>query len=307
MLSSSSSSKLRSSLLDSSLIIQTQDKQYTIKLIKIGEYYQLYYFHRPKIKKDSNIELLDDKKIIDNDYLIKKENYNPEFKILDKNINRSKFQCSRLVKANENIFKTFITLTFADNITDIKSANKKFNIWLTKIRSIKKDFAYVGVPEFQKRGAVHYHLLSNLEINVPYSYFRRGQLKEVKLIMSQENKKNMYDVKYWPYGFSSVFSVKNINVVAYMTKYMTKDIDNRLFGSRRYFHSRNLIIPEEYYIDLNSDNDFMELADILSNNDITYENSYLDVFGDVIDFVELKKRGDEPPGSPRIKGISSDL
>lgn len=296
---------LRLSLLDSSLITQTHFKKYTIKLIRVGEYFQLYYFNKIKLKKDNNLEKNKDVKLIDNDFLIKKENYqkNPEKKVIDeKNINRSKFAFQRLVKANEKKWKTFITLTFSENVDSIKEANKKFNAWRTKIKSIKKDFSYIGVPEYQKRGAVHYHILTNLEIKQIYKYMRRGKLRETLLIIPQENfsekqlakmsvekRKKCYDVKYWPHGFTSVFPVENINVVGYMSKYMTKSSDNRLFGQRRYFYSQNLDRPEEHYLDLSNDDDFTILADILANNVLSYENSYLDAFGDVIDFVEYKK------------------
>lgn len=271
---------LASLLLDSSLIKESNKNCYQIKLIRVGEYYQLYYYNRLRIKKDKNLEEI--KKKIDNDFLIKKNNYidKPDKKIIEeKNINRSKFQFQRLVRANENKFKTFITLTFKENITDVKDANYQFKKWVIAIRQLKKDFLYIGVPEFQKRGAVHYHLLTNLDIKENHN-----------IIIPQKDNKNCYDVKFWPYGFSSVFNVKNINVVGYMSKYMTKSCDNRLFGHRRYFYSRNLERPEEFYLDTRKDFDFTLIADLLSNSNVTYENSYLDKFGDVIDFIELKKR-----------------
>lgn len=152
--------------------------------------------------------------------LVNTENYqnNPSRGVIEqKNIDRSKFQLQRLIKANEKEFKTFITLTFSDNVKDIKKANEKFNSWRTKIKSIYNDFRYVCVPEFQKRGAVHYHLLTNLEINKEYFYIRRNKQTKVKLILPQLNKKCQYDVKYWSNGFTSVFSMKNINVVGFLS------------------------------------------------------------------------------------------
>lgn len=275
-------------LLDSSLIIQCKNKKYSIKVIKVGEYYQLYYYNKIKLKKDKDLEKIKDSALIDIDYLIKKENYTNDFpkerKIDIKNINRTKFNFQRIVKANENKFKTFITLTFEENIKDVKQANKIFNTWRTNIKAIKKDFLYICVPEFQKRGAVHYHLLTNLDIKENHD-----------IIIPQKGKKSQYDVKYWSYGFSSVYNVKDINVVGYMSKYMTKSCDNRLFGHRRYFCSRGLDYPGERYLDLSNDDDFMFLADLLSHSEVKFENSYLDVFGDKIDFVELKRQVEVSP------------
>ena len=281
-------------LLDNSLITQTEQKAYTIKIIQCGDYYQVYRFNKTKIKNDKMKEKINDKKYcvdlwldIDTDKLVKPENYQKEPSrgvVLQKNINRSKFQLQRLIKANEKEFKTFITLTFSDNVKSIKDANKVFNSFRTYIKKLKNDFKYVCVPEFQKRGAVHYHLLTNIN----YTDFNLLSQNEVKL----------WDPKFkkcWNKGYSLVINMKDINVIGYLSKYMTKDIDNRLFGFRRYLNSNNLIKPNEYYINLYDDQDFNVIADILANSNITYDSSYLDVFGDVIDYTEYKRASDSSP------------
>lgn len=262
-------------LLDSSLISTTKNKIYYFKVIDCGEYKQVYYYNDLKIKQDKSLE-----KNIDNNYLFKKENIkrkNEKQYIEYKNINRSKFNLQRLVKANEKEFKTFITLTFEENIRDIEVANKKFRYWRDSMQRAYKSFKYVCVPEFQKRGAVHYHLLTNLEIE-----------KNTDLIIPQKGKKNQYDVKYWNYGFSSVFDLKNMNVVGYISKYMTKDIDNRLFGKKRYFNSKDLIMPKEYYINCENDEEFNYILDIINNYEEVYSNGYLDINKEVVHFKEYK-------------------
>lgn len=151
------------------------------------------------------------------------------------NLSRSRKLVIDLAYENQKIWKSFLTLTFADNVKDIDFANKCFNSWLTSIRQLFSDFAYLCVPEFQKRGAVHYHLLSNLEVG--------GDLLPV-----QNAKKNMYDVKYWKYGFTSAFDLKladdRFNVSLYVCKYLYKDIDDRLFSRKKVMHSRNLQLPK---------------------------------------------------------------
>ena len=139
------------------------------------------------LQKKKELKLNDDKKnkIIDVDFLFKEENHSRRHELNTieyKNIMRSKFQLQRLVKSNEDIFKTFITLTFEENLKDIDVANQKFKSWRTKIKSIFKDFKYICVPEFQKRGAVHYHLLTNLEIDKIYTYVRLKKECETKLV-----------------------------------------------------------------------------------------------------------------------------
>jgi hypothetical protein len=269
------------SLLDSSLISTTKDKIYTHKIVECGDYYQVYTYQDKKIKKDQNMVKMNDIKIVNTDTLSKKENVNKTKTIELKNILRSKFQMQRLIKSNENIFKTFITLTFKNNVTDIEKANKCFKNWrdsiARKLKAQKKEFSYVAVPEFQKRGAVHYHLLSNID------------LENSDIIIPQKGKKKQYDVRYWNKGYSSVFPMKDVNVVGYLTKYMTKDIDNRLWGKRRYLYSMNLKQPNTIYIDINTDSDNSKLSFIELFYKEKFKNIYCDKVGQIIEFNEYKK------------------
>ena len=265
-----------STLLDSSLITAYRDK-YQAKIIRCGDYIQLYFYEYPKTKKQTK-----EKKDID--FLFKSENIEKkdEFQTIEhKNAMRSLFSLQRLVKTNEPKFinGTFITLTFKNtdkfNINDIKTTNKKFHSWVTNIRKLKKDFTCIYVPEFQKRGAVHYHLITNLNIN-----------EDVNIILPQIDKENCYDVKYWSHGFSSVFPLKDMNVVGYISKYMTKDIDNRLFGKRRYSYCGDIEKPIEDYIDLEKHPNYIE--QLTQNKDLKYYNNYLDYFGNNVKFIEMK-------------------
>lgn len=281
------------SLLDSSLISRTNIKNGTIKIIQCGDYYQVYTFSNSHEIIDKNLVKMKDKKYcmqrilaesrediseIDTDLLVKKTNKKIELKTIEeKNIRRSKAQLQRIVKSNETEFNTFITLTYADNITDISIANKNFDNWRRSIKRIKSNFKYVCVPEFQKRGAVHYHILTNLDIK-----------EDCNLIIPQEGKTTQYDVKYWRHGYTSVFPVKNINVVGYMSKYMTKDIDDRLWGKRRYLYSQNLKTPTTLYLNLDNIEDFRRYVDIVNSCNLNYQNIYSDLNGELIEFEEYK-------------------
>lgn len=276
-------------LLDSSLITQTNRLKYNIKFIRCGYYLQLYCTNL-KTKKDNNLEIID----FDEDYLFKnkrlleetkqKEKLSKVGEVEYKNLLRSRFQMERLIKTNEKEFKTFITLTFAENIKSITLANKKFNIWRTYIKRIKKDFKYVCVPEYQKRGAVHYHLLTNLDIH-----------KDPNIIIPQKNDngkilKNRYDVKGWSYGFARVDKLADINIISYLSKYMTKESDNRLYGHRKYLNSANLKQPEVGYLNLNDIKDFEIFQKITNRKEVQYQNEYLDYFGDEVKFMEFRSQ-----------------
>lgn len=271
-------------LLDSSLISTTNEKNYTHKIVQCGKYYQVYNYYNHRVKKEKGMENFYESKIqYVNTEDLSKTKYKSELRTIEmKNILRSKIQLQRLVKSNEEIFKTFITLTFAENEQDIILANKKFKNWrdtLSKyLRKQKKEFSYVCVPEFQKRGAVHYHLLTNLDIK-----------ENSDVIITQKGKKNQYDIKYWKHGFSSVFTLQNVNVVGYITKYMTKDIDNRLWGKRRYLYSLNLEQPSVIYLDEENEKENSHLLMIELLLKETYKNMYCDKLGQVIEFIEFKE------------------
>ena len=289
-------------LLDSSLItdtsyllnpydIYTLIKLYDVKLIECGNYIQLYFYnykHGKKIKivenKKEKFDDLDLKKINKSNNKTEKEK---DKQIELKNITRSKISCQRIAKSNMNVWKSFITLTFKNNLKDIDVANKRLHYFFTKIRRVKKDFVYLCIPEFQKRGAVHYHLLTNIACDsliIPK--------KEKKHLYNPNTKQykdlEYYDIKFWLDGFSSAEPIINDpeKIVGYISKYMTKDIDNRLFGYRRYFYSKNLNKPIEKYIDINNKKELDFLIKKIHGKNLLYQNEYVDKFDNPISFHE---------------------
>ena len=133
-------------------------------------------------------------------------------------------------KINSNYVKgssRFITLTFKENITDLKVANYEFN------KFIKRFDYYLGfktqytvVVEFQERGAIHYH---SIFYNIP-------------------NKLDLIECTgIWGNGSFNCKRIDRVkNVGAYMVKYMSKNSDDeRLFGQKMYFNSRGLKKPKE--------------------------------------------------------------
>lgn len=290
------------SILDSSLITQTKLKNYSIKVIECGNYKSVYYYNEKKYLIDKKLEKInkyenakDYRKTIINrmfddlDLSKEKSRRVPTLKEIEqKNINRTKIEMQRLVKANIHEFKTFITLTFDTNkntdinINDISDANKKFNIWKTYIKRLKNDFKYIYVPEFQKRGAVHYHLLTNIDYDTSPLL-----LQEIKTWNKKSRTyKTGKPIKGWKYGYSMAIPLNGINIVGYMSKYMTKDIDNRLFGYRKYSCSYNLKKPTEVYIDFDNSKDVLYYLKSLNDMEVCYENKYYDKFGNEVIYVE---------------------
>jgi len=260
-------STLSDLLLDSSLIVTTNNLElYDYKVISCNDYVQIYKFSKSKSKQQKDLEK--DIKKIDTDFLFKNnqtKEIEKENKIEIKNIMRSKLECQRLAKCNASEWKTFITLTFTENIKDIKYANKRFRYYIDKIQRVYKNFKYICIPEFQKRGAVHYHLLTNIDIN------------DKNLIYEQEDNHYFKHIKYWNDGFTKVDILeKDIKkIIGYISKYMTKDIDDRLFNCHRYFYSRNLKRPIVNYINLNNEKHLNYLKNTLENKKLIYKNQYI--------------------------------
>jgi hypothetical protein len=133
---------------------------------------------------------------------------------------RAKAKIVRLIKGNQFTYPekpVFLTLTFKDNLQDLKQANKLFSQFVKRMsRRIKKQMRYVAVHEFQKRGAVHYHIVV---FNLPYL-----QKEEI--------------AKIWRHGFIRVNLIHVNGLANYMTKYMSKSFtDIRCKGLKRYFYS----------------------------------------------------------------------
>jgi len=85
-----------------------------------------------------------------------------EIKKRQDNAIRSRMVFSRIVETN--LFRVgrpiLASLTYAENFKDIRGAWQDFRAFIVSMRGeFGSQFSYVAVPEFQKRGAVHFHAL----------------------------------------------------------------------------------------------------------------------------------------------------
>ena len=135
---------------------------------------------------------------------------------------RRRDKIRRLACTNfNNKYDKFLTLTFAENKTDIEECNLLFKNFIKRLKYTYqlKDLKYLAVIEFQERGAVHYHVLLSLP------YIPHNKLQAL-----------------WGNGFVFINAITHVdNLGAYVLKYMTKDNnDTRLMGKKAYLTSRNL-------------------------------------------------------------------
>lgn len=128
----------------------------------------------------------------------------------------------------------FVTLTFADLMTDIDKADRRVKYFFKKLRNAYGDISYLGVRELQKRGAIHYHFLVkdntgylNKELkDLPYP--QRVGNRTIKSDKQKEWEVFVHD-KFWRYGFVDWTRVSFVDDFgAYLIKYMTKgDVKNQ--------------------------------------------------------------------------------
>lgn len=155
-------------------------------------------------------------------------------------------------KAGESLF---MTLTIRENSDDIDKYDNEVKKFFKRLRRRFGKFDYIGVREFQKRGALHYHFLINGQLPEYYHSFdivskekelghRYDKRKKANVqIKCDARKKIEKDIAAtWTHGFVDLFSISHVdNVGAYICKYMSKDFqDKRLVGRKCYLCSRGL-------------------------------------------------------------------
>jgi len=162
------------------------------------------------------------------------------------NVSALKKRYKRLIWAALNArpdLPYFVTLTFRDDIRTLGEAYVLFNLAMKRFR-YNYDVEYIGVPEFQKHGRVHFHVL--MWGNLERAYFdflvaKSEYLADRKIMGSAAVRRNDLFSSCWGYGFLDVVKCydKSNKIGTYMSKYMTKqDLDMRTYGQKSYTRSR---------------------------------------------------------------------
>ena len=204
------------------------------KIVYSGDVVEIYEYDKGYLKGYENNNADTGRK---SNY--KSENYEEHRKQV---LQRAKKNLRRLINANvgqygKEFTAKFLTLTFKDNIKDTKQANYEFKKFIQRLNyycfGVKKNnLKYTCVVEFQKRGAIHYHVII---YNMPY--IKANDIANV-----------------WGNGFIKINKIDDIdNVGAYVAEYLGnaekgqgKDVaDDRLQGKKSYFSSRGLYKPVE--------------------------------------------------------------
>jgi len=209
------------------------------------------------------------------------------------NLQKAQRYLRRLIFSNATKWSDqvcFITFTFKENVKDIKTANYE---WTEFIRRLKKECSravkYTAVIEFQKRGAVHYHVLF-------YDLPKRIIQNDIELQIERIRYKTAEGLGIlgvlWGNGTVDIKEIKKINSIrsigAYVSKYLSKQtLDERLVGEKAYMSSRNLIKPVEYRRQKNCQK---VLDTLLIDNEFVkvYDNEYATRSYGKINYSQLK-------------------
>lgn len=188
------------------------------KVIISGQLVEYYHYQKPRFLLRSplneKIPINHEKQLTMQD-VINRQNKNKH-----DTVKRAKQTLIRRINSNPQLIKA-LTLTFAENVTDLKVANRCFMNWVKRVKYHYPDFTYIAVVEFQKRGAVHYHLLCSLPfVDIPFFQ------------------------SLWSHGMVSVERLRSRHHSAvYYAKYLAKDFDRFHFKAKRFFCSRGLCQP----------------------------------------------------------------
>jgi len=178
-----------------------------------GDYFEYYSFKTP-VKKSKVKQAKDRNDLSDSEKLANRH----------QSLIRVKKNLKRFLYCNTDLLY-FWTFTFRNNVDDINYANRFFKKFTQRLRYKYPDIKFIAVVEFQKRGAVHYHVVLNQYVDF---YEMSG---------------------IWRYGFCLVKRVNNRrHLVNYVLKYLKKfsPKDRRLWGKKVYHTSRNLIKPDDF-------------------------------------------------------------
>lgn len=164
-------------------------------------------------------------------------------------------RAQRMVEAYAlcNVWEWFCTFTLDPvkyNRNDLDKFRSDFTRWVRNLRRIYPDIKFLLVPELHHKGGWHMHgLLSG----IPPEAFRLFTLEEQLPYYIRSKLKLNQSVYDWPkyrekFGFVDIEPVRSRDACSrYITKYITKDIDNssRCVATQKhlYFVSRGLNLP----------------------------------------------------------------
>lgn len=165
----------------------------------------------------------------------------------------------RLVRANLSRKGAPALLTLNTRaIFDVSEGYKAFTYFGQLLRrQFGNDLSWIAVPEFQKRGAVHFHVLIwGLPMNLACSFSKsmytdkkgKKHRKHACPIPKLCERRTRRIASVWSHGFADIMETDGSpRLSSYLAKYMSKAMhDKRLIGKRAYSATRNVMRPVSF-------------------------------------------------------------
>lgn len=144
-------------------------------------------------------------------------------------VRRAKKSFFRIVRSNliPDQPPALLTLTMSQNLP-YAASSRIFTRFAAKLSRYHKGIRYIAVPEFQKRGAVHWHIIL------------WGLNEKI-----QTESETRYISRIWLRGFvDGLITDGSPKLAGYLAKYMSKAMqDIRLGGKKAYYSSHNILRP----------------------------------------------------------------
>ena len=270
---------------------------YNVKIITFPDMTKQVRIYKEAIGKDQDVwprkrragrrkkvpNVFDDQLCIDVDERFEEFNEYLEH-VRTASMKRTKSKVFNYAKCNE--WDWFVTFTFDSEKVDrydYDSCVKKLSGWFDRLRRFSPGLSYIVVPEQHKDGAWHFHgLFAGLkESEIVWSgkYVIKRVSKSGSRTRFVRTNKKIYRIGRYRLGWMTATKIEDKQkVISYITKYITKDMMAGLVGKKRYWVSKNLLLPTEETAYLSPVDCFVlttELLDECSYHKVSQCNDYM--------------------------------
>lgn len=222
---------------------------------------------------------------------IKEEEERNHFMNVMRSLRRTKQNLYSIARANE--WQLFVTFTFCDEkLRNDYDLVKKY--FAQKIQNVKKrnklDFNYLLIPEQDKNGNWHFHGL-----------FKDIQGLKLKRAVNPHNGNyvthngvQVYNISQFDsVGFNTAtFVQNNAKVTRYILKYITKDMEIKFPGKRKYLSSKGLSKGEVILFDIEDESQINEkISEVYAYDMVqTHENVVINPYSNTeVKYKQFKK------------------
>jgi len=218
------------------------------KLIQSGNQKELYSYEKsPRPRNPPSKTELETRRI--------KKRYRAGAPRSLESLNRARKSFRRLVTANlvGELPPVLFTFTMLEVLPYAASGIRLTKFFDRLRRKLGHDFRYIAVPEWQSRGALHYHCLV-----WGFPHEKASTESETRFVQ-----------RTWLWGFCDcVVTDGHPKLMGYLTKYMSKAMqDVRLSGKKAYSASHNILRPVSF--------SFQDSLGMVMENIIGVDNSPL--------------------------------